>query len=215
MFRKLLRIRLAAAALAMPLYGTAAYADCPCQGGQALSVDAYGSGGGYAADQYLPGDSYGTGASQYATDTVQYSPDGQYAPGAVQYGAGTGAITGMPASTPGTPLTPPPGTLGQTYQLRSDPVPADKHPRAGMIVIHAPGATNVLVQDTNNFRTRDTLKGFEDTDHRGTWHFESIMLLNGQPNVHRVVAMYPAEDGSRVEVRYVRFIMGRVVYLDI
>jgi hypothetical protein len=121
----------------------------------------------------------------------------------------------MPASTPGTLITAPPGTLGQTYQLRSDPVPADRHPRSGMVVVHAPGATDVLVQDTNNFRTRDKLKGFEDQNHPGTWHFESIMLLPGQPNIHRVVAIYPADEGSRVEVRYVRFIMGRMVYLDI
>jgi hypothetical protein len=207
MFHKLLRIRLAATALAMPLCGALAHAECPCQQGQPLSVDAYGTSGGYADGQYLGGDPYRAG--QYGAGTVPYGAGDRYGSGGVQY------QSGMPASTAGTPLTPPPGTLGQTYQLRSDPVPADKHPRAGMIVVHAPGATNVLVQDTNNFRTRDTLKGFEDADHRGTWHFETIMMLNGQPNIHRVAAIYPADDGSRVEVRYVRFIMGRVVYLDI
>lgn len=202
MSHRLIRIRLAGIALAMPLYAAAAHAECPCQQGQGASVDTYAPSAGYSAGQY-----YSSGASD--AGSVQYGVGG------TPYAAPSGPVTGMAASTPGTPFTPPPGTLGQTYQLRSDPVPGDRHPRAGMVVVHAPGATNVLVQDTNNFRTQDTLKGFEDAGHRGTWHFESIMMLPGQPNIHRIVAIYPAEDGSRVEVRYVRFIMGRVVYLDI
>lgn len=185
MFQHNLRIRLAGLVLVAPIYAGTLQADCPCQHGQS----------------YAPSASYGY-ADGYADSQSQF---------------GTGVMNGMPAYSAGTPLTPPPGTLGQTYQLRSDPVPADKHPRAGMIVIHAPGATDVLVQETNNFRTRDKLDGFEDQNHRGTWHFESIMLLPGQTNIHRVAAIYPTDDGegSRVEIRYVRFIMGRVVYLDI
>lgn len=209
MLNHILRIRLASCVLALPASG-ALLADCPCQQGGAVVADAsYSDGyGAYSSGQFVPGDPYG-----YSTD--QIITGDQYGSGVVEYGTTAGVVTGMPASTPGTPVTAPPGTLGQTYQLRSDPVPADRHPRSGMVVVHAPGATDVLVQDTNNFRTRDKLKGFEDQNHRGTWHFESIMLLPGQPNIHRVVAIYPAEAGSRVEVRYVRFIMGRMVYLDI
>lgn len=196
MFQHILRTRLAGLVLAAPFCnGAALQADCPCQQGAAFAA---GAGYGYVDD--FAGPQFGEVGPQTQSGTV------------------TAPTTGMPTYSAGSPVTPPPGTLGQTYQLRSDPVPADKHPRAGMIVIHAPGATDVLVQDTNNFRTRDKLEGFEDQNHRGTWHFESIMLLPGQPNIHRVVAIYPTDDGqegSRVEVRFVRFIMGRVVYLDI
>ncbi|MCA8997025.1 MAG: hypothetical protein KDA80_08565 [Planctomycetaceae bacterium] len=108
-------------------------------------------------------------------------------------------------------VAPPPGTLGRTYQLRSRPIPTKMHPRVGMVDIRVPGATEVLVHDLNEFRTEDSLDGFQDAYDPTVWHFESEPLLPGLPHIYRVEAKFP--DGQMQE-RYIRLIMGRLVELD-
>lgn len=107
------------------------------------------------------------------------------------------------------PLTPPPGTLGQTYALRSRPVPTDKHPRVGMIDIRAEGATRIIVHDTNEFRTEDKLEGFRDVRDPNLYHFTSEPLYPGLPHIYRV----EIHREEQVQEYYVRLIMGRVVQL--
>lgn len=110
---------------------------------------------------------------------------------------------------------PPPGTLGQTYQRSSRPVPADKHPRVGMIDVRAPSASFVIVRWTNDFRMEETLKGYQDDNDPSLWHFESKPLLPGLKHIHRV-EIYDGGPGSApTDVRYVRLIMGRIVNLTI
>ncbi|MCA9075737.1 MAG: hypothetical protein KDA93_11935 [Planctomycetaceae bacterium] len=110
---------------------------------------------------------------------------------------------------------PPPGTLGQTYQLSSRPVPADKHPRVGMIDVNAPSATFVIVRWTNDFRTDETLKGYQDDADPSIWHFESKPLLPGLKHIHRVEIYNGGPGSAATDVRYVRLIMGRIVNLTI
>ncbi len=71
-----------------------------------------------------------------------------------------GMVVGSPVVTaPVMKANLPPGTLGQTYLRPSAPVPAAKHPRAGLIDVYAPGATSVSVQWTHPYRLTDELEG--------------------------------------------------------
>ena len=108
--------------------------------------------------------------------------------------------------------SPPPGTLGMTYQRPSWPIPAAKPPRVGMIQIRAAGVSNIVVQDTNEFRLEDALEGGRHPADPTVWYFESKPLIPGAQRIHRV--LIGREDGT-TEERYVRLIMGRIVTLDL
>jgi hypothetical protein len=110
--------------------------------------------------------------------------------------------------------TPPAGTLGQTYQRTMIPVPADKHPRAGLIDVRAPGANAVSVQWTNQFRLEEELSGFVDAKDSELWHFESPQIIPGVPNIYRVEARYGEGPSCTVQERYVRLVMGRIVHVS-
>lgn len=110
---------------------------------------------------------------------------------------------------------PPPGTLGQTYDRPSRSIPADKHPRIGMIDVRVLGAQHVVVRDLKEFRTEEQLEGFRDVQNPHLWHFESKPLYPGLPHIYRVEAMMIGPEGPRMEIRYVRLIMGRLVNLTI
>ena len=109
---------------------------------------------------------------------------------------------------------PPPGTLGQTFQLRSRPVPVEKHPRVGMVDVYIEGAHEVIVHDMNEISIEQTIEGFRDIYDDDLWHFESQPLYPGLEHIYRVQATFKNADGSeRKEARYIRLIMGRVVEL--
>lgn len=109
-------------------------------------------------------------------------------------------------------ITPPPGTLGQTYQRSSRPVPADKHPRAGLLEVRAAGAVDVAVYDVENYRIEDRVDGFRNQDDPTMWHFESKPLTPGLTHIYRVIIR--RGKGKDFEERYVRLVMGRVVSVD-
>ena len=108
----------------------------------------------------------------------------------------------------------PPGTLGQTYVRPTAPVPAVKHPRAGLIDVRAPGATSVSVQWTHPYRLTDELDGFVDAKDKDVFHFEEKQMLPGVPYVVRIEARFGTEENPRYEERYARLIMGRIVSID-
>lgn len=104
----------------------------------------------------------------------------------------------------------PPGTIGQTYQLPSSPVPAEMHPRASVLKVLAEGATDVQLISTNPMRTEDEVEGYQDAE-TGVWVFKTESLIPGNAQIYRVRAKYG--DGVAHQDRYVRLIMGRVVAL--
>lgn len=133
-----------------------------------------------------------------------------------------GAAAGMGVSpafagvaTFGSFPSPPAGTLGQTYQRTMIPVPADKHPRSGLIDIRAPGASSVSVQWTNQFRLDEELSGFVDANDSGLWHFESPQLIPGVAQIYRVEARYGTGPTCTIQERYVRLVMGRIVNVSL
>lgn len=110
---------------------------------------------------------------------------------------------------PSGPVSPPPGTLGRTYELPTRLVPADKHPRTGMLKVRV-ASEDVLVSHTNEFREEDDVKGFQDETDPALWHFETRPLLPGIPHVYKVEAI---NGGKTTSVRYVRMIPGRILEL--
>lgn len=106
-------------------------------------------------------------------------------------------------------VAPPPGTLGRTYSLPTRLVPAEKHPRVGMLDVVAT-AEDVIVSDTKEFREEDEVKGFQDEQNPGVWHFETKPLLPGVPHVYKVELI---NGGVTTDVRYVRLIRGRIIEL--
>ncbi len=110
---------------------------------------------------------------------------------------------------------PPPGTLGRTYSRPSRPIPANMHPRIGMIDVCTDEAVHVIVRWTNDFRNEETLKGSRDECNPSLWHFESKPLLPGLTQIYRV-EVYRGEAGSAPsEVRYVRLVRGRIVTISV
>ena len=126
--------------------------------------------------------------------------------------AGPPGVNAPPVAMPVANL--PPGTLGQTYARPSAPVPAVKHPRAGMIDVRAAGATSVSVQWTHPYRLTDELEGFVDAKDKDVFHFEEKQMLPGVPYIVRIEARYGTEEDPRYEERYARLIMGRIVSID-
>ena len=126
--------------------------------------------------------------------------------------ADTGWMGGQSVSQlPMTPdVGPPPGTLGQTYQRPSRPIPVDKHPRIGIVDVRARGATAIKVFGTNEYRTKDGFSGFQDRKDPSIWRLESEPLVPGVPHIYRVVAKY----GEASREQYIRLVPGRIVTLD-
>ncbi len=121
-----------------------------------------------------------------------------------------GASVGYP-TMPMTPeVGPPPGTLGQTYQRPTRPIPVDKHPRIGIVDVRAPGATAIRVYGTYEYRTKDGFSGFQDRKDPSLWRMESDPLVPGIPHIYRVVAKY----GDTAQEKYIRMVPGRIVTLD-
>ncbi|MEZ6055383.1 MAG: hypothetical protein R3C01_01640 [Planctomycetaceae bacterium] len=127
----------------------------------------------------------------------------------------------MPGMMPGgMPMlanpAPPPGTLGRTYTLPARPVPADRHPRVGMLDVKASMEVEVFVGDTFEFREEDDVEGYRDERDGSLWHFETKPLIPGQPHVYRVETRTPGTEaykGDIIDVRYVRLVPGRVLTL--
>lgn len=108
-------------------------------------------------------------------------------------------------------IAPPPGTIGQTYQLPSAPVPATMHPRTAVLKVLAETAVEVEVMSTNPMRAQDEVEGHRDEE-TGVWVFKTDPLIPGNAHIYRVRAKYG--DGMAHQDRYVRMIRGRVVALS-
>lgn len=115
---------------------------------------------------------------------------------------------GSVAAVPGTNrygMTPPPGTLSQTYQRRTSLIPDDKHPRHAMINVHLPEKVDV------------TARGLKPKWTGEVWELSTEEpLLPGRPHIYAIRADWRDQSGeiTKTEVRWVRLIMGRVVELD-
>ena len=171
------------------LASSTAHAGCNCNGGASAAP-------GYVDQGILP-------------------PDYEMAPMGMTPYAGP---MGMGMATAGMAVgayTPPPGTLGRTYQLRSRGVPTDKHPRAGMLDLKVAGATKIIVHSTDEFRTEDKMEGFRNAHDETLYHFTSEPLYPGLPHIYRVEVHLVRDGNPVVEERYIRLIMGRIVHLNI
>jgi hypothetical protein len=101
----------------------------------------------------------------------------------------------------------PPGTLGQTYQRQSWPIPKNEHPRTAIIQVTASGFTQMQVDGLAD------MEGFQRPD--GAWIFKSKQPLTpGVPHIYHVKAGYKNTENTSWNVRTVRLIPGRVVTLE-
>lgn len=116
---------------------------------------------------------------------------------------GANAVASAKLELPVAPL--PPGTVGQTYSRPSHPVPADEHPRTGMLAVRDDGSVPFLsVQNMGGIKMKS-----------GIWLFESRRPLDpGACQIVRVEARQTAADVEPYATRFVRLIPGRIVYLD-
>jgi hypothetical protein len=104
-------------------------------------------------------------------------------------------------------VLPPPGTLGQTYQRQSWPIPKDEHPRTAIIEVTAAGFTEMRVDGLAD------MEGFQRPD--GAWVFKSKQPLTpGVAHIYYVKAGYKNSPNEKWDVRTVRLIPGRVVTLE-
>lgn len=100
-------------------------------------------------------------------------------------------------------ISPPPGTLGQTYARRSRLLPDEKHPRVGMVDVYLPEDADV------------TARGLKPKWTGKVWRLESDgPLVPGMPHIYAVQAVMNRDGQKVTEVRWVRLIMGRIVDLD-
>lgn len=113
------------------------------------------------------------------------------------------------------PLTasPPPGTLGRTYDLPSREIPADKHPRVAMVDVLVRGATSVRLLNINPHREEDDVDGFQVEGNNSQWRFETKPLIPGIPHIYKVIVRFSEEPNSAESVRIIRMIPGRIVEL--
>ena len=111
----------------------------------------------------------------------------------------------IPAHVERLPVPIPPGTLGQTYQRASHPIPEDEHPRSAMLAVRDHRAVKYLkAQRMGGFRMKN-----------GIWLFETQRpLFPGQDGIVRVEARKDKNDIQPYKVKFVRLIPGRIVYLD-
>lgn len=128
-------------------------------------------------------------------------------------------VAGMPVQGNGSVdlyagATPPPGTIGQTYQLRSRPVPASMHPRTGMVDLRIANASNVVIHSMNANLAEDKLSGFQDQHDPTMWHFSSEPLLPGTAHIYRIEAQVAGPNGVTTQERYIRLVMGRLIEVN-
>jgi hypothetical protein len=99
----------------------------------------------------------------------------------------------------------PRGTIGQTYTRVSHAIPIDKHPRTAMLAVKDNGTIPYL--------TVDVMGGIKMKN--GIWLFESTRPLDpGANQIVRVEARQTPQDIEAYDVRFVRLIPGRIVYLE-
>ena len=174
---------------------------------QIVTLLACAVGSGHAGDAIRPA------ASPYEQQAIQDS--NATTPGQSQRVPGRSSDVPQPSPIPpAADPVPPPGTLGYTYRRRSWRIPVEKHSRVAMLDVTAPGASEVHVYTTNQYRLADELDGFQDPENPDLWHFETDPLIPGLPHVYRVEAARPDIDPSLADVRYVRLIRGRRVTLE-
>lgn len=99
----------------------------------------------------------------------------------------------------------PPGTVGETYTRPSHSVPADKHPRTGMLAVRDKAEAPLI--------SAQTMGGFKMKN--GIWLFESERPLDpGVCQIVRIEARKTHQDIEPYATKFVRLIPGRIVYLD-
>ena len=127
--------------------------------------------------------------------------------GPVMYGSGyaSGIASGGPVAPGYLMPAPPPGTLGKTYTRVSHLIPKEEHPRSAMLAVRDRRAIKFMrVQRMGGFRMKN-----------GIWLFEAERpLFPGQDHVVRVEAWHEKADIQPYNVKCVRLIPGRLVYLD-
>lgn len=119
---------------------------------------------------------------------------------------------GSPAMPPGANMgvdrfgmSPPPGTLGQTYKQRSRLIEDDKHPRFAAVDVFLPEEVDV------------TGRGMKSKWTGKVWRLEvKDPLLPGVPHIYAIKAERKSKDGEvlSTDVRWVRLIPGRIVDLS-
>jgi hypothetical protein len=117
-------------------------------------------------------------------------------------GFGSGAMAIPLEMSDGYGMSPPPGTLGQTYKRRTRLIDDEKHPRVGMIEVHL----------SDNYEV--TCKGMKVKWTGKVWRLESDPLLPGIPHIVQVKSEWGPEGAKQQQVRSVRLIMGRIVDLE-
>jgi hypothetical protein len=176
----------AAACFSLP----AVWAACPCQ---SQGVAAMPAGQFEAVGDYPSAPEFDALPAPLPLATMTLPPGMSSAP--------------IGTATPGTNrfgMTPPPGTLGQTYQRRTTLLPDEKHPRLAIVNVHV--AENVDV----------TARGLKSKWNGKYWELESeAPLLPGVPHIYAIKTEKKLPSGEKqVDVRWVRLIMGRVVDLE-
>jgi hypothetical protein len=99
-------------------------------------------------------------------------------------------------------MSPPSGTLGQTYRRRSQLMEDEKHPRIGAVEVHL----------SENYDV--SAKGLKSKWTGKLWRLESDPLLPGIPHIYDVKAEWGPEGAKNVQTRRIRLIMGRIVDLE-
>ncbi len=102
-------------------------------------------------------------------------------------------------------MSPPPGTLGRTYQQRSRIHEDEKHPRFAAVDVYLPEDVDV------------TARGMKSKWTGKLWRLEvKDPLLPGVPHIYAIKAEKTTKDGTvlSTDVRWIRLIPGRVVDLQ-
>lgn len=101
-------------------------------------------------------------------------------------------------------ISPPPGTLGTTYQRRSRLVPDDKHPRTAIVDLwNVPESADI------------NARGLKPRWYQDHWRLESeTPLIPGIPHIYGIQVTKTIDGQKTVDVKWVRLIMGRIVDLD-
>lgn len=195
--RTCLGLAVGAAAFGLPIDGRA---DCPCR-----------SQGSVVAAEPVSG--------QVLSSDLQMSEPPQVLspqPGALNQnflgspvvGGATGPLVNRFA------VSPPPGTLGQTYQRRSQLMPDEARPKASSIEKHPRGAAvDVYLPEEVDV----TARGLKPHWTGKVWRLETAdPLLPGIPHIYAIKAERRNKAGevTSTDVRWVRLIMGRVVDLE-
>ena len=182
-----------------------------------LSLTLFGSKGHYA----LADCNCNSGGGSYFPSTVPAAAFPSYTPSMIppmmNYGGmGLGGMDMIaPPMTSGGSVSgtaidngPPPGTLGQTYTRYSKPIDLDEHPRSSEIEISGAQHLELELEGVQKY------KGELHPD--GIWRFKSERpLIPHIPQIYKVKSVTKDVHGRKVDqnVRYVRMIPGRIVYL--